>query len=277
MQIIMTGFLFFLLVINSIMIFRLRNMKRTDIIRRLRNMTLGVAGIIIPDMVILLTKDRQIAYCAFTFYYIAFAWYAMMIFRFSVSYSGYKLFKVYKSPLFWVTVIESAALIWGMFSERFFTIAHARWYEHIYWISMGFSMLYAFAIVSGIALIGAVVVLIIAASQSARIYRPKYSGVAVIFAVMAAFCVYSQIRHQPLLVQVICFALCEMVIVYMAVYYAPRKLNQRAMQFVADKLNDGIVLYDDVHQLQFVTAGYRDAVGIMGMQGIDDEEMYWTK
>ena len=277
MQITMAGFLFLLLVINSIMIFRLRDMKRTDIIRHLKNMAWGVAGIIVPEMVILLAKDRQIAYCAFTFYYIAFAWYAMMIFRFSVNYSGYKLFKIYKSPLFWIVVTESAALIWGMFSERFFTITHTRWYNHIYWISRGFSILYVHAIVSGIALIGAVVVLIIAATQSTRIYQLKYSGVAIIIAVIAFSCVESQIGQQPILVNVICFAFCEMVIVYMAVYYAPRKLNQKAMQFVADKLNDGIVLYDDEHQLQFATAGYSGAVGLKGMQGIDNEEMYWTK
>ena len=277
MQITMAGFLFLLLVINSIMIFRLRDMKRTDIIRHLKNMAWGVAGIIVPEMVILLTKDRQIAYYAFTFYYIAFAWYAMMIFRFSVNYSGYKLFKIYKSPLFWIVVTESAALVWGMFSERFFTITHARWYNHIYWISKGFSILYVHAIVSGVALIGAVVVLIIAATQSTRIYRLKYSGVAIIIAVVAVSCVDSQIGQQPILANVICFAFCEMVIVYMAVHYAPRKLNQKAMRFVADKLNDGIVLYNDEHQLQFVTAGYRDAVGLKGMQEIDNEEMYWTK
>ena len=277
MQITMTVFLALLLAINSIMIFQLRDRKRTDIIRHLRNMALGVAGIILPEMVILLTKDRQIAYYAFTFYYIAFAWYAMMIFRFSVSYSGYKLFKVYKSPLFWITVIESAALIWGMLSERFFTITHAKWYEHIYWICRPFSLFYVYAIVGYITLNGALVVLIIAATQSARIYRLKYSGIAIIIAVMTASRANSQIRQQPILVQVICFALCEMVIVYMAVHYAPKKLNQRAMRFVADKLNDGIVLYDDEHQLQFVTAGYSDAVGLKGIQGIDNEEIYWNK
>ena len=277
MQITMAGFLFLLLVINSIMIFRLRDMKQTDIIMHLKNIAWGVAGIIVPEIVILLTKDRQIAYYAFTFYYIAFAWYAMMIFRFSVNYSGYKLFKIYKSPLFWIVVTESAALVWGMFSERFFTITHARWYDHIYWISRGFSILYVHAIVSGISLIGAVIVLIIAATQSTRIYRLKYSGVAIIIGVMAISCLDSQISQRPILVHVICFAFCEMVIVYMAVHYAPRKLNQRAMRFVADKLNDGIVLYNDEHELQFVTAGYRDAVGLKGIQEIDNEEKYWTK
>ena len=207
MQTTMTCFLLLLLAINSIMIFQLRDRKRTDIIRHLGNMTLGVAGIIVPEMVILLTKDRQIAYCAFTFYYVAFAWYAMMIFRFSASYSGYRLFKVYKSPLFWITVIESAALIWGMFSERFFTITHARWYDHIYWICRVFPMFYVYAIVGYIALTGAVVVLMIAATQSARIYRLKYSGVAIIIAVMVFSRANSQLRHQPILVQVICFAL----------------------------------------------------------------------
>lgn len=277
MQATMTGFLLLLLAMNSIMIFRLNDRKKTDIIKHLRNMTWGVAGMIVPEMIILLTKDRQIAYYAFTFYYIAFAWYAMMIFRFSVSYSGYQLFKVYKSPLFWITAIESAVFIWGMFSEQFFAITHARWYNHIFWISRAFSMLYVYAAVSGIALIGAVAILITAAVQSAKIYRLKYSGIAIILAGLAIFCVTSQIQHQPILTQVICFALCEIVIVYMAVHYAPKKLNQRAMQFVADKLNDGIVLYDDEHQLQMVTAGYSDAVGLKGMHGISNEEAYWSK
>ncbi|MDE7251415.1 MAG: hypothetical protein K2O32_00520, partial [Acetatifactor sp.] len=66
MQITMTAFLALLLAINGIMIFQLRDRKRTDVIRQLRNMALGVAGIIVPVMVILLTKDRQIAYYAFT-------------------------------------------------------------------------------------------------------------------------------------------------------------------------------------------------------------------
>ena len=277
MQAVMTGFLILLLAINSIMIFKLRDMKWTDTIRRLRNMAFGVAGIIVPEMVILLTKDRQIAYYAFTFFYIAFAWYTMMIFRFSVSYSGYRLFKVYKSPLFWITVMESAAFIWGIFSERFFTITHARWYEHIYWICRPFSMFYAYAIAGYITLTAAVVVLIIAATQSARIYRLKYSGVAIIIVVMVASRANSQLKQQPILMQVVCFALCEIVIVYMAVHYAPRKLNQRAMRFVADKLNDGIVLYDDEHRLQFVTAGYSHAVGLKGIQGIDNEKIYWDK
>ncbi len=94
----MTCLLFFLLINNIILIFQLYDMRRTDITRYLRNTALGMAGIIVSEMVILITKDRQIAYFAFTFYYIAFAWYAMMIFRFSVSYSGYKLWKIYKTP-----------------------------------------------------------------------------------------------------------------------------------------------------------------------------------
>lgn len=277
MQITMTCLLFFLLIINIILIFQLHDMRRTDITRYLRNTALGMAGIIISEMIILLTKDRQIAYFAFTFYYIAFAWYAMMIFRFSVSYSGYKLLRIYKTPLFWVTVIESCALVWGLFSERFFTITHARWYGHIYWISRSFSIFYIYAVVSGIALTAAVIVLTIAATQSARIYRLKYSGIVMIITVMAVFCLISQFNNHPILLQVICFAFCEMIIVYMAVYYAPRKLNQRAMRFVADKLNDGIVLYDDEHQLQLVTTGYSDAVGLKGMQGIENEETYWSK
>ncbi len=277
MQIVMTGFLILLLAFNIIIIFRLQELKSTDITRCLRNMVLGVAGIIISETVILLAKNRHTAYCAFTLYYIVFAWYAVMIFRFSISYSGHSLSKLYKTPFFWAVAAESAALAWGMFSEKFFTIAHAKWFSHIYWISRNFSPFYIYAAVAGTALAASVVVLTIAATQSPRIYSLKYSGIAMVISVMAIVCLVSQFRQHPILPQVICFASCEMVIAYMAIYYAPRKLNQRAMQFVADKLNDGIVLYDNEHQLQFVTAGYSTAVGLKGMQGIENEELYWAR
>ncbi len=277
MQVTMSCFLILLLAINIFMVFRLDNMKRTDVIKRLREMTFGMAGIIVSEMVVLLAKDRQIAYCAFTVYFIAFAWYVLLLFRFSVSYSGNKMSRIYKTPLFWATVIESAALVWGMASERFFTITHAKWFGHIFWVFRSFSMFYVYAVLSGIALLAAVVVLLIAAAQSARIYRLKYSGVVMVIAVMEICWLISQIKRQPVLAQVICIAVCEMIIVYMAGYYAPRKLNQRAMRFVADRLNDGIVLYDDEHQLQLVTAGYSEAFGLMGLQGIADEEVYWEK
>lgn len=277
MQAAILCFLFALLVINVFVINHLHNMNRTDMIRRLRDTSFGTACLIAADIVILLAKDRHIAYFAFTFYYIAFAWYAMMICRFSVIYSGYKMPRIYKSPLFWITVVESAALVWGMFSERFFTIAHARWFDHIFWISRNFSVFYIYATISGVALIAAFIVLMIAARKTAGIYRPKYLGIVLLIAVMTACCLISQFRQQPIAVQVICFALCEIAIVYMAVYYAPKKLHQRAMQFVADKLNDGIVLYDDDHQLQLISAGYSDAVGLTGIHGIENEETYWKE
>lgn len=275
MQIAMLCLLLILLISNIIVFYRLHNMQRTDIIRRLRDTTFGMACIIVVDMVILLAKDRHIAYYAFTFYYITFAWYVMMIFRFAMIYSRYKLSQIYKTPLFWITVIESATLIWGMFSERFFTITHAKWYGHIYWISRTFSIFSIYAAVCGIALSAAVIVLIAAAGKSPKIYRLKYSVIAIIIAGMVGCCMFAQFKRPPALFQVIFFVCCEMIIVYMAVYYAPKKLNQRATQFIADQLNDGIVLYDDEHQLQLISAGYSDAVGLTGIRGIADEDAYW--
>lgn len=277
MQAAILCFLFILLIINVIVIYRLHNMNRTDIIRRLRDTSFGTACLIAANLVILFAKDRHIAYFAFTFFYIAFAWYTMMIYRFSVIYSGYRLPRIYKSPLFWITIAESAALIWGMFSERFFTIAHAKWYGRTYWISRNFSVFLVYAAISGIALTVAFIVLMIAAYKSARVYRPKYLNIVLLIAVMAVYCSISQSIQQPIALQALCFALCEIAIVYMAVYYAPKKLAQRAMQFVADKLNDGIVIYDDAHQLQLVSVGYSDVVGLAGTDGIEDEEIYWKK
>ncbi len=270
-------FLFILQMINIAIIYRLHNRKKTSIIRCLKNTAFCMICIIASDMIVLLAKDRSVAYYAFTFYYIAFSWYVLTVYRFSVIYSRHRLPVLWKMPLFWITVIESAALIWGMFSESFFTIAHAKWFEHIFWISRSFSIFYVYVAVNSIALLASIIVLTIAASKSARLYWPKYLGIVMIIAAMTVICLMSQFNEQPILLPVLCFALCEMIIVYLAVFYAPKKLNQRAMRFVADKLNDGIVLYDDEHQLQLVTDGYRNAFGAAGMQGIENEEAYWRK
>ena len=274
---ILVSFLIFLQIINIIIFLKLFKTKRTTIIKRITDTLLGMSCVIAAEIVILFAKDRQLAYFAFTFYYIAFVWYVMMIFKFSVVYCRHKEIKLYKMPLFWITVTETVALVWGMFSERFFLITHAKWYDHIYWISRFLPIFYIFAAVIGIALAAALVMLVVAAAKSARIYRLKFVSIIAVLSVMA-FCRFlSQISQQPILVQVIILALCELIIIYMAVYYAPRKLNQRAMRFVADKLNDGIVLYDDEHQLQLVTEGYRDAFGVTSLQELADEELYWKK
>ena len=97
------------------------------------------------EIVILFVKERQFAYYVFTFYYIAFVWYVMMIFRFAEVYCRHEETKLHKSPLFWITVTETVVLIWGMFSERFYLITHAKWYGHIYWISRCLPVFYIFA------------------------------------------------------------------------------------------------------------------------------------
>ena len=277
MHSIMLSFLILLQIINIIFLYKLFKMKRTLIIKRITNTILGMVCVIVAEIVILFAKERQLAYYAFTFYYIAFVWYVMTIFRFSVVYCGHKEIKLHKMPLFWITITETVVLVWGMFSEKFFLITHAKWYNHIYWISRSLPLFNIFAAIIGIVLAAALVMLVVAAVKSARIYRLKFVSIIAVLSVMALCRFITQIRQQPFLVQVIFLALCELVIIYMAVYYAPRKLNQRAMQFVADKLNDGIVLYDDEHQLQLVTEGYRDAFGVTSLQELADEELYWKK
>ena len=277
MHSILSCFLIFLQIINIIIFYKLFRMKRTIIIKRIADTIIGMVCVIAAEIVILFAKDRQLAYCAFTFYYIAFMWYVMMIFRFSVVYCGLKEKKLYKTPIFWITIAETVVLVWGMFSKSFFLITHAKWYGHIYWISRVFPIFYIFAAIIGIALAAALVMLVVAAVKSARIYRLKFVSIIAVLSVMALCRFISQINQQPILVQVIILALCELIIIYMAVYYAPRKLNQRAMRFVADKLNDGIVLYDDEHQLQLVTEGYRDAFGVTNLQELANEELYWKK
>ena len=274
---ILLCFLILLLIINIIFFYKLFKMKRTIIIKHITNTILGMACVIAAEMVILFAKDRQLAYYAFTFYYISFVWYIMTIFRFSVVYCRHKEIKLYKMPLFWITITETVGLVWGIFSERFFVITHAKWYNHIYWISRCFPIFYIYAAIIGVVLAAAFVMLVVAAVKSVRLYRLKFVSIIALLAVTAFLCFISQFHQQPILVQVIFLALCELIIIYMAVYYAPRKLNQRAMQFVADKLNDGIVLYDDEHQLQLVTEGYRDAFGVTSLQELADEDSYWKK
>ena len=277
MHSILLCFLILLQIINIIIFYKFFKIKRTTIIKRLTDTIFGMACVIAVEIIILFAKNRQLTYYAFTFYYIAFAWYVMLMYRFCVVYCRYKEKKLYKIPLFWITVTETVVLVGGMFSERFYLITHARWYGHIYWISRCLPIFYIYVAFMVVALAAALIMLVAAAVNSVRLYRPKFVSIIVVLSVMAIYCFISQFTQQPFLVQAIFLALCELIILYMAVYYAPRKLNQRVMRFVADKLNDVLVLYNDEHQLQLVTEGYRDAFGVTSLQELEDEELYWKK
>lgn len=277
MQIAFSCVLALFMIIIFILYMQLGKGQMSEMNIRLRRTVYGIEWVILSEIAILLVRSRQLAFLAFTSYYIALLWFIFLMFRFCISYASSGRVRFYKTILFWVMLAETIVLIWGYFSERLFTITHARWLGHTLWVSRRFSFFYIYIFICVLALLGAINVLLVATVRSARIYRLKFFSIVLTLVGISLFYLNAQIRQQPILMSVIGFAIGEIVIIYMAVYYAPKRFIQKALQFVADKLNDGIVLYDDEHKLQFVTEGFKEALGKEETLGLEKEAEYWRK
>lgn len=277
MQIAFSCVLGIFMIIMVILYMQLGKGQMSEMNMRLRRTVYGIEWVIVSEIAILLVRSRQLAFLAFTSYYIALLWFIFLMFRFCITYASSGRVRFYKTVLFWVMLAGTIVLIWGYFAQGLFTITHARWLGHTLWISRRFSFFYIYDFICSIALLGAVCVLLVATVRSARIYRLKFFSIVIALVGMSILYLIAQIGQQPILMPVIGFAVGEIVIIYMAVYYAPKRFIQKALQFVADKLNDGIVLYDDEHKLQFVTDGFKMAFGDEGTQGLEVEAEYWGK
>lgn len=275
MQIILSGILFLLMVILAGLYWHIGKNYDTLGVQKLRWTMIMIGWVIISEIGILLLRERQYAYIAFMSYYISVAWFIYTMFRFCIYHAGYGRFPFYKTPFFWMMVIASVELIRGYFTEDLFTIMHMRWLGHAMWATRRFSRFNNFTVVCIVALVGAISVLLLATLRSAKLYRLKYFSIMIILSGMGIFYLISQLYQQPIFMSVIGFALGEIIVAYMSVYYAPRQLVRKALTYAADQLNDGMVLYDQEHQLQFVTDGFSKAMGLKYMQGLAEEKNYW--
>ncbi|MGN0160430.1 MAG: putative bifunctional diguanylate cyclase/phosphodiesterase [Lachnospiraceae bacterium] len=276
MQIVLSGMIFILMLGIAVLYWYVGRYQDSVSVRKLRMTMIMMEWVLLSAVAILLLRDRNWAYFAFTSYYIAIGWFVYAMFRFCTEHTGYGWYKFYKVPFFWLMLVANAELIYGYFGQNLFSLTHMRWLGHAIWTTRRFSGLNLFTGLCVVTIMAAVCVLIVATLRSARMYRLKYLGVALILIVMCLFYLVMQMNQQPVFISMIGFAIGEIVVMYMAVYYAPRKLVQKALTYAADQLNDGMVLYDDEHHLQFVTDGFSKAMGLKNMQGIADEENYWA-
>ncbi|MGN0319193.1 MAG: EAL domain-containing protein [Lachnospira sp.] len=277
MQDFFAGFIVILILCNLLLFVYTKKKSETESIRRLRFTTFGLIWMMITEIMVLFVRNRQHAFLAFALFYMAFAWFNYSIFRFCMAYTGYNNRSFYKTPAFWMTIAESGLFIWGVFSQDLFTITHIRWFNNSVWITRRFPMFYCYTLVSVIVIISALVVLITAARKSAKIYRLKYTSVLIVIVAEVAFYVFAEVREIPMFVAVSAIGVGEIITIYMAVFYSQKKLLQKALLFVADELNDGIVLYNEEHRLQFVTDGYCIAMGVQDEAELSDEKNYWEK
>lgn len=277
MQAILSIIMLVFMISLGVLYFVMGKHYRTDYIKKLRNTIISIEWILISVIAIISSTERKTAYLAFTSYYIAIAWFVFLIFRFSISYAGYGRWVYYKTPVFWITIVETIELARAYFDEKLFTITHIRWGNHVMWSSRSFSAFNVFIGACAAFLIVALACLLIATIKSAKIYRLKYFSIFVVLVISIVFYCLAEMRDTPVFAPALCFALSEIVVIYMAIYYAPKKLKQHALMFAAEQLNDGLILYDENHRLQFVTNGFCNTLGIDDESVLKDENAYWTE
>lgn len=266
----------FIILVNMVLMKRTYAEEKHIFVSELLKMEVFNLFSIMMNIVCLRTSIRATAFIALNLLYIFFFWFMYFNLRFVKKYVERPVKKCFKSVSFWIAVVSTLLIVGNIFTRFFFSATHMEWFSHTYWAVYGYLPFY---ILLGFYLLEALYMIFMLAAEAfhtARVYRLKYWSVAFVVIINIVFSICKLIFDYPdfFLSMLIC-ALCALM-VYMAVFYSKSRLVYSGLLFVADKLNDGIVLYDEKHHLQFVTDSFLEAFSLPDSSHIQDELSYWS-
>lgn len=243
-------------------IYILRRAHSKKISRMMKPFYLMVASVCVMmavETLILGTSVRSLAFAGVNLYYIAFAWMFAGLVRFAQVFAGQQTRPFPKSATFWVTILSNIVIIYNHFDHIVFSITHTEWFGHSYWVVYQYYPFYIYLLVFYVMLMYAVAIQVRDGLRSARIYLVKYIGTITVIIIATAcysVCVFS---GTPVYIASAIIAFACAAVIYTSAFAAPSRLVHSALVFVADRLNDGVVLFDDNHHLQFCTDSFLES------------------
>jgi len=277
MNIVLALFLAALAFSNAFLIYKITKNNHDRTIKSLTMSTVATIIMLFSVIWTLFIKSRPLAFTAFTLYYIALSWLVALVLNFSLVYTQHSNVRPFKNPVIWMAVLETVAFIINYKIKYIFTLTHFTWFGHSFWITRRFNAYYVFTILILIQALIILGTLLKGSLDIAPVYRVKYISIFIAVVILCIFYGYTMVVETPFMFISTALSITQAIITYMAIYYAPNQLIHSAMLFLSDKLNDGMVLYDNEHILQFVTDSLCSSLDIKDKNQLLNEQEFWSK
>lgn len=258
-------------------IFKMSSAEKSMQLSYLKSCTIWGEFLLFSSIFMLFTKLRMETMIVFTLYYIILIFTISYFFCFCMKYCGISFCSHFCRPVLIVSSLVSISLIVNIFYRFYFNIIHTSFAGHTFWIARKKPLFYIYLIYGFALIILANISLIAASIKSARLYQIRYVGISIATFTMFITYAFTIYKEYPYFLPILVFGAAEALTVYLALYYSPRQLIHKILLYVADKLNDGLIIYDENHTLVFVTDSFCEAFALDNTYPLKDEYRYWNE
>jgi len=200
---------------------------------------------VVAIIAILLLKDNNLAFLAYTCFYILYSCMMFSFYWFSMLYCK-KEFSCFKSYMFYFITIENIILVLNYFYKGVFILVRDTFNSNFYWYTYSPNnferYIYAAWLVPTIAI---VINVLLKLKDAPRLYRPRYLYIAFITIAHTIYQIIATINAFPNWLKNIFVIPFVIVVIYYSVYYSDIVFKQSALLYVAENLSDGFALYGE--------------------------------
>ncbi|MCR4753932.1 MAG: response regulator [Lachnospiraceae bacterium] len=245
MNIVLAGILICLAVIG-VLFYKLAYKGRVKAVNDALSFVCGVGvATMLCCAVLTVSADKNMVMGMYTFYYI---FYAMTLFafaRFAYVFCTGSDRDLFRSPLFYGTVMVVLMMLNNLFTHDCFTVTVYDFYGYMFpkTVHQGIFFLYAsFMVMESLI---AALYLISAYIRSAHTYRPRYIMILMVIIFHLGMEYLSSYLGLPTAIKT-CFLLPEgLLLAYLCSYYSTRRLTMAVLNFVTDNNTTGLMIYDE--------------------------------
>ena len=245
MNIILAGILIALAAVGTLF-FKLAYKGRVKAVNRALSLicTVGVATMLCCA-ILTVSSNKTVVLAMYTFYYI---FYAMTLFafaRFAYVFCTGSDRELFRSPLFYGTIIIVLMLLNNLFTHDCFTVTVYEFNNCLFpkTVHQGVFFLYASFLVMESLIAG--VYLISAYARSAHTYRPRYIMILLVIVFNLSLEYFAATFDLPAAIKT-CFLLPEgLFLAYLCSYYSTKRLTMSVLDFVTDNSSTGLMIYDE--------------------------------
>lgn len=211
----------------------------------LKHFCISILLAVVSIIAILLIREYNFAFLAYTCFYILFTCIMFYFYWFSITYCK-REFVIYKSFVFYLTLIEIGLIISNYFTRFFFIILRGRFGQEYYWYAYS-SKNYQHIFYLGwiVCTVGIIVNMLAEVRNSPKLYRPRYIYI-ILLTMFHSFYQNMGVKHDyPNWLGNIMLVPFGALMIYFSVYYSDMVFKQSALLYVAENLSDGFALFGE--------------------------------
>lgn len=266
-----------LVILIMIMFECAKRAKKNEAILNQRMGNLIIAGMttIAANIIYVLGTNRLIAVTGFSIFSLMMDWmlYALCMFVEDYAHYSNQLPKV-KKFFFICSIIDSLLFVVNIFTGIEFKMEEDTFAgTYVIYEVREFTILYyAHLVLCYLMVLIAIGILIHGIYNTSLYYRKKYTGVLVIFALLVVLDGICVLLHMPLNISIVFYGAMSLSIYYFALYYIPGELVSKVQTLMMDRLDTGIIFFDENGKCIYSNASMWNQVGSEKKPGEAEEK-----